>query len=98
MVRRRYRSMLKEGVMMLTSGPEELTSANSCRLGLIFAEHVLVVNPGVRFFQTLPQGNVGLPSQIFLDERIVAVPAHHALGCVQIVDALQLDLGDILHD
>jgi hypothetical protein len=42
--------------------------------------------------------NVRLPAQVFLDKSIVTVPAHHALGRIQVIDALQFDLGNIFHN
>src|SRR5579863_7514682 len=55
-----------------------------------------VVNPRIGLFEALPEGNVGLPVKIFLDERIVAVAAVDPLGRAEIVVALEFDAGDIL--
>src|SRR5260221_969089 len=62
---------------------------------VLLARH-LIINPRVRLFQTLPEGNVGLPVKILLNERIVTVPAVDPLGRIELVVALELDAGDIL--
>src|SRR6266849_1121311 len=61
-----------------------------------FASQILVINPTIRFFETCPQRRLGLPTKIFLDQSVIAVPAIHALGRAKIVISLQLDSGNFL--
>src|SRR5437762_9496607 len=54
----------------------------------------LVVNPLIRLLHPVLELRVRLPAEDLLDQRVVAVPAIDALGCIQVVAALQLDPGD----
>ena len=56
-----------------------------------FPRHVLVVDPPVGLLHAHPERRVRFPSEIFLDQRIVAVPAVHSLWGAQIVFSLQLN-------
>ena len=58
----------------------------------------LIINPGVGFFHAIAQPRVRLPSQIFLDQRIVAVAAVDTLWRLQIIGALELNTGNVLDD
>src|SRR5690349_2270983 len=58
----------------------------------------LVVDPAVGLLHAVAELGVGLPAEEFLDQRVVAVAAVHALGGRQVVVPLKLDAGDLLDD
>ncbi len=59
---------------------------------------ILIVNPSVGLLETRAERGVGLPVEIALDQRVVAIAAVHAFGSVQVVLARQLDAGDVFDD
>ena len=54
------------------------------------AGEILIVNPGVGLLETCAERCVGLPMEIALDQRVVAIAAIDAFGSVQVVLALSL--------
>ena len=57
---------------------------------------VLAEDPVVRLLHPTSQTDAGLPAEVLLDQRVVAVATVDALRGVEIVVALQLDTGDFL--
>src|SRR5579872_22187 len=62
------------------------------------ARHVLVVDPAISLFQTDPQRNARLPTQVLLDLGVVAVAAVHTLRSGKIVNAFELRTGDLFRN
>src|SRR5882762_8006674 len=58
----------------------------------------LVVNPPVGLLETVAQRDRRRPSELLLDQRVVAAAAAHTLGRVEIVPAPELRAGDAFDD
>ena len=57
-----------------------------------------VVDPVVGLLHAVAERDAGLPAQILLDQRVVAVAAVHALGGVRLYLRFELHAGDLLDD
>src|SRR5512132_1236725 len=60
--------------------------------------HHLVVNPAVGFFETVAQANRRRPSELLLDQGVVAAAAADAFRRVELVTPLYAYSGDVLDD
>src|SRR5688500_14796797 len=56
------------------------------------------VDPAVRFFHPVAQRNRRRPTELALDQRVIAIAAADALRRIELVPALELDARDLLHD
>src|ERR687897_3298590 len=56
------------------------------------------MDPGVRLLEAFVEADLRLPSEVSLDERIVAGSAPHSLRGVELVPAAKPHAGDLLHD
>src|SRR5215813_1096152 len=61
-----------------------------------FAGPVLIVNPAISLFQADAERSVRFPTQVFPDERVVAVAAVHTFGRGQVVVTFKSDACEAL--
>src|SRR3954468_10514200 len=58
----------------------------------------LLVDPAVGLFHAVPEADRRRPSELFLDERVLAAAPAHAFWRAQVVTPLQFHAGDLFDD